>query len=165
MAIEAARGRFVEVTMTLPAPAPLSPLSLRGSEGAAAIPTLEHDTLLASARGRWRMPPALQRRDFERVFQAKDRTASFDSTLARIRAGHFRTAGALARYFGKAHSWTGSLMWLCLREKLVSDTATWHSYFPNRPKTRGLRRRQKPARSFASYTFSLPPLDDDDDPY
>lgn len=134
-----------------------------GGSGAAMIPTLDHDTLIAGVRrGHWRMPPALQRQDFARTFRAKDHAATFDSVLAKIRAGHFRTAGELARWAGKPHNWTGSLMWLCIREKIVSDTATWHSYFPNRRKTHGARRQHRPMRSLDAYTFSLPPLDDSD---
>lgn len=133
--------------------------------GVDAIPTLNHDALLASARGRWRMPIALQRQDFEAVFRMKAGVAvSVEDVLATIHAGTFQTAASLARFYGKRHSWVNSLMWFCLREKLVSDTATWHAYFPKRPPTKKPRQRKhKPTYSGPVEPFTLPPLDEESD--
>jgi hypothetical protein len=97
------------------------------------IPTQDHDPLLNSVRGHWRRPLTLQRKDFEARFAMKERrVVPVEEVLADIRAGKFATAAAMARYYGKPPSWVGSFMWFCLREKLVSDTATFHGYFPKR---------------------------------
>jgi len=100
------------------------------------IPTSDHDTFLAGIRraGHWKMPPALTREDFERRFASKARAiVTLEMFLADLRAGKFPTAASLAKCYGKAHTWTRSLMFCCMREGLVSDIKTWHSYFSKRP--------------------------------
>lgn len=125
------------------------------------IPTQDHDPLLSSARGRWRMPLALQRKDFEAIFAMKERrVVPVEEVLADLRAGKFSTAAAMARYYGKPSSWVGSFMWFCLREKLVTDTATFHNYFLKRPATKKPRQRKpKPVHSGTAEPFRLPSLD------
>jgi hypothetical protein len=99
--------------------------------GAGAIPTADHDTLLAGVRGHWRRPLALQRGDLERTFSMRARAkTTVEDILALLRAGHWPTKDAMARDYGKSHSWTGSVMWFCIREKLVKDTGTWDAIFP-----------------------------------
>lgn len=115
--------------------APLKTPTIKPS-GAAAIPTLDADSLLASVRGRWRHPPTLQRKDFEAVFRQQARAVvPLDEVLAQLRAGSFNTQADFAKYYGKAPSWTRSLMWCCLRDGLVADVKTWKAYFPKKRRT------------------------------
>lgn len=131
--------------------------------GVAAIPTLEHDTLLASTRPAWRRPPTLQLADFERVVRAKGH--SFVSMLALIRAGHWKTGTAMARFFGKPSTWANQVMWFCLRAGYVTDTATFRGYFPKRRITASALplRRRRVMRKGPVEPFSFPPLDSPDD--
>jgi hypothetical protein len=136
--------------------------------GAAAIPTQDHDTLLDSLRGRWKRPLTLQRKDFEARFAMKERrVVPVEEVLADLRAGKHATVAAMARYFGKPSSWVGSFMWFLIREKLVSDTATFHGYFHKRPASKKPRQRKaEPVHSSpvnAAEPFRLPSLDDDAD--
>lgn len=113
------------------------PLVVGGSK---AIPTAEHDTLLDSVRGRWRRPLTLQRKDFETTFASRERrVVPVEEVLADLRAGKFQTAASLARYYDKAHSWTGSLKWFLLRNELLNNTGEWDKFFPaaKKPKQKG----------------------------
>jgi hypothetical protein len=136
--------------------------------GAAAIPTQDHDSLLSSVRGRWKRPLTLQRKDFEARFAMKERrVVPVEEVLADLRAGKHATVAAMARYYGKPSSWIGcSFMWFLIREKLVSDTATFHGYFPKRPASKNPRQRMpKPSTqpSGSPEPFRLPSLDDETD--
>lgn len=150
-----------------------------GDDPTPATPTLDHDPLLSSARGRWRMPLTLQRADFERTFAMKERrVVTAEEVLADLRAEKFATPAAMARYYGKRHNWTGSLMWFCIREKLVNNTGEWGTLFPKRPAAKKQRQSKATQRSNAPATqgsasltaqerltqpFSLPPLDGEEE--
>lgn len=134
-----------------------------------AIPTLANDSLLTSVRGRWRMPRALTRSDFERTFRAKEHAATFESVLALVRAGTWSTQAAMARHYGKPAYWVRSLMWCALREHCVTDYATWQRYFTERPKRSATNRKRRtptykasPSDAGASEPFRLPDLDAED---
>lgn len=112
--------------------------------GVDAIPTLDGaDSLLASVRVPWRQPKALQRANFEATFRMQARAVvTLEDVLARLRAHIFNTPTDFARFYGKAASWAGSMMWCCLRDGLVPDIKTWRSFFPKvRPYTRSLTRK------------------------
>ncbi len=117
-----------------------------GKESPPSSPSREHST------------PARRREAFERTFRATEQEATFDSVLARIRAGHWETPTSLARYFGKEYSWTKSLMCCGIREQAVADYPTWRSYFTQHPRLpRPITATTTPPHT--PVPFRVPPLD------
>jgi hypothetical protein len=139
--------------------------------GAYNIPTCDNDPLLASVsrRGRWQRPLALQRKDFETTFSMKERrVVPVEEVLIKLRAGHWPNKAALARYYGKLHSWTNSFKWFLIRERHLASTGEWDALFPKRPATKKPRQRQATAPRHSgpiapaslAAPFKLPALDE-----
>ncbi len=94
------------------------------------------DPLLSSVRGRWRMPASLQPADFAASFRVVEPSATFNSVLARLRAGEWRTPASFARHWNMPSYKAESLMYCLLRHKLIGSKHEYFSFYP--------ARRQKP---------------------